>query len=48
MNKLTYLESLKMYSVLGGESDTNKLGSARMTLLYSTLLGLLDNDSQAQ
>ena len=48
MSKLTYLESLKMYSVLGGESDTSKLGGARMTLLYSTLLGLLDNDSQAQ
>ena len=48
MDKLTYLESLKFYALFGGKSDTTMLSAARTTLLYSSLLNILDINSDAQ
>lgn len=48
MSKLSYLDTLQMYAVFGGKTDTRSMGIARSTALYPWILSLLESETSSQ
>mgnify|MGYP006928748262 FL=1 len=48
MSKLSYLDTLQMYAVFGGKTDTKSMGIARSTALYPWIVSLLEGETSSQ